>query len=463
MVLISTLNKQRQAVGASKVEKPSTRSTRSTPAPKASTSKPATSSSSSSSSKSTTTPNPRSSAAAAERSNDPAYQKKAIESAVNKDPKALASDYLQIINALPPDDQKRYLGFFSEFTRLPAEDQQNFLNAMRSSANQAVDPYYDMQQKRNDEDYQYNLDNIDMRRRHLQSTYDRLVNDVNEIRNRNTYLEKKGLAQTIFGLTNSEFISGLSGSGIARRRKAYARDATDENITDINISSSQQIGRAGLALGQDLQALDKAQEREGVLKERTDFDLNQNRLYDQESTFLDLLGNDAADIGESVRRNVDTGAALNDTGDDTASRKSRYASEQAAKALAAERDTELSRRSDMAKAAREYMNLNALLMAMNSLKIGDSAKNTAIRGRMRELEPLVQSLGEGARRNEKSMDEQRLGIGQMTFLGSSGTGVDWRDYVQRNSEDIYKNNYLIATGLNNAKSYFNQTFPDLAF
>lgn len=333
----------------------------------------------------------------------------------------LANDYLGLIETLPPSQKNAMMGFFSQFQSMSIEDQQNFMDAMQFQANDAVDPYYDEQQRRLDEDYGYDQRENDMKRNHLQATFDRLARDVNLLREREIYKEQRGLAKTIFSLTNDEFVSGVAGSGIARRRKAEQRRDTEEDITDINIAANQKLGQARQALGQDLQKLDLADERLATGKERSDFDLDQERQYDRSSTFLDLLGNEAADIGQSVRSVMDTGAvtgsALESMDSDTF-RQNRYKQE-VRDARKKELEGIRAKEAESVNEALRLVELKTLLHDFNRTSF-DAQIDAELQKRSGALSRISSEAKTGIVSDQEAVD---LGIRAQDLFGGSGSGI----------------------------------------
>ena len=333
----------------------------------------------------------------------------------------LANEYMGLINTLPADQKNSMMGFFSQFQAMSIEDQQSFLDALQGQANDSVDPFYDEEQRRLEEDYGYDQRENDMKRNHLQATFDRLARDVNLLKEREIYKEQRGLAKTIFSLTNDEFVSGVAGSGIARRRKAEQRRDTEEDITDINIAANQKLGQARQALGQDLQKLDLADERLTTGKERSDFDLDQERQYDRSSTFLDLLGNESADIGQSVRSVMDTGSltgsALTSLDSDQ-SRKNRYQQELRA---ARKKEIEGIRAKDQ-KSVDEALRLVTLKTLLHDL--GRTSFDAQIDAELEKRSTALNRISSEAKTGIVGDKEAvELGIRAQDLFGQSGSGI----------------------------------------
>lgn len=216
-----------------------------------------------------------------------------------------ASDIMRMISELPMGPQReKLISAFNQIQSLPADQQKSWYDALYTQAKTATEPKYQQDLTRSKEDFTYGQDSINQEKDFANQNFKRLSENLDFNRLRDKAQDNKILGDVLSRITSDSFITNVAGSGIIARRGQIAREeaarsasekdiALDQTKTDQQAQFDQYLARQNDALG-----------RNDVLQGREEADLQQGNLYDTQSLFLDLFGNEVADTGEQVRNDI---------------------------------------------------------------------------------------------------------------------------------------------------------------
>lgn len=389
--------------------------------------------------------------------------------AVTTDPlqtaKANASTYMSIIGGMPPETRNRYLSSYTDFLALPADQQSAYLSGLDQQAKDIVKPKIEQDRSRLKQDYDYEKHKREQEKNDLETTFGKIVADMDFTKNRNIAKDNTTAAKVMQNLGNVAFVTGVAGSGIFSRRTAMARENLQNQVEDEQIDFNQKKGVLELSKNQKQRTIDDEIAHLYDLNERDLSDLDQKEKEDELSLFFELAGNKFGQKGtqDAALLEKGVGSAAEDfaKGGDDKTRTDKYNTEQEKKRIASYLSQNAAARSRETEAINRYSTLYEISLALGT--VGRSAEIPGIQAEMNRLRPTVEKVRNEARQgyltDPEEMQYQQYGLKPRDFLGQGGSGIgsvdDWQNAM---SEGFFKNAGLLYRGMNDESRKYISNF-----